>query len=150
MSTAAKAAGMKKTGAGRKTAITRNRKAAGEDKRADAVRKKASKPRTEEPTKAAEPIPSADEAKSFGEEAFSMMGARGSKIIEHLLERAMKGDMKSAQMLLSLANKEAEVKEALRHGPLRSQALAWAAELPWQDEVDPKQAETGGGSREAG
>jgi len=150
MSTPAKAAGMKKAEAGRKRAIKGIRKAAGEDERAEAVRKRASKPRTEEPTNAAEPVPSADESNSLGEEAFSMMGARGSKIIEHLLERAMKGDMKSAQMLVSLANKEAEAKETLRHGPLRSQALAWAAELPWQDEVDPKQAETGRGSREAG
>ena len=78
-----------------------------------------------------------------------MMGARGSKIIEQLLVQAMKGDMKSAQMLVSLADKEAEAKEALRHGPLRSQALAWAAELPWQDEEDQKQTETGGESREA-
>jgi len=150
MATPVKAAEIKKAGAGSKKATAGNRKAAGEEKKAPAVSKKASKSRTKEPRRTGEPIPNTIEVKSLGEEAFSVMGAQASKIIERLLMQAMKGDMKSAQMLVNLANKEAEAKEALRHGPLRSQALAWAAELPWQDEVDPKQGETGGGSREAG
>ena len=77
------------------------------------------------------------------------MGAQSWAIIERLMVQATKGDTKSAQMLVSLASKEADAKEALRHGPLRSQALAWAAELPWEDEEDQKQTEAGGESREA-
>ena len=143
MATPEKAAEVKKAGAGSMKATAGNRKAAG-------VRKKASKTGTEEHTKSDKPGPNTVDAKSLGEEAFSVMGAQASKIIERLLVRMMQGDMKSAEMLVMLANKEAVAKEALRHGPPRSQALAWAAELPWQDEVDPKQAEVSGGSRESG
>jgi hypothetical protein len=150
MGTPVKAAGIKKAGAGCKKATAGNGKEAGKKKKAAAVRKKASRPRIKEPTRTDKSSSNTNEGKSLGEEAFSVMGAQASKIIERLLMQAMKGDMKSAQMLLNLANKEGEAKEALRHGPLRSQALAWAAELPWQDEVDPKQGETGSGSREAG
>jgi hypothetical protein len=88
-----------------------------------------------------------DEA-SMGGEAHSVMGSRTSLIVENLLERTMRGDGKSAQMLQGLANKESEAKEVLKHGPLRSQALAWAAEPPWQDELDAETVETGGGSPE--
>ena len=77
-----------------------------------------------------------------------MMGTLSSKILEHLVTQTIKGDMKSRQFLSDMAKKEAEAKEEFDHGPLRSQALAWAAEPPWQDVVDPKQAETCGGSRE--
>jgi hypothetical protein len=86
---------------------------------------------------------------SMGGEAHSVMGSRTSLIVENLLGRTMRGDGKSARMLQGLANKESEAKEVLKHGPLRSQALAWAAEPPWQDELDAETAETGSGSREA-
>jgi hypothetical protein len=64
------------------------------------------------------------------------------------MKRALKGDAKSTNILAELAKQEAEAKEALGHGPLRSQALEWAAEPPWQDELDAEKAETGHGSRE--
>ncbi len=82
-------------------------------------------------------------------EAHEAIGKESSTIVECLMVKAKKGDTKSAQILVELAKREAEAKEALDHGPLRSQALAWAAEPQWQDEVDPEKAETGGGSREA-
>jgi len=69
------------------------------------------------------------------------MGSQAWAIIERLVIQAMKGDVKSAHMLVGLAKKEEDAKEVLRHGPLRSQALAWAAELPWQEETVPEPAE---------
>ena len=86
---------------------------------------------------------------SIGGEAQNVMGTRTSSIVGSLLERTMRGDAKSAQMLVGLSDKEAEAMEVLEHGPLRSQALAWAAEPQWQDEVDSETAETGSGSRES-
>ena len=141
MATPANAAGIKKAGAGSTQATAGNRKAPGADQGAAAFRKKASKPRTEEPPGTAKPSACTDDEKSLGEEAASAMVARAWSIIERLVVQAMKGDMKSAQMLLDLAGKEGEAREALRHGPLRSQALLWAAELPWVDDLDLKQAE---------
>ena len=90
-----------------------------------------------------------DEDRSLSEEAHTVMGRLSHVIVEHLLVRANQGDMKSAQMLVELAKEEAEAKEVLERGPHRSQALAWAAEPPWQDEVDGEKAETWSGSREA-
>jgi hypothetical protein len=149
MATPTKAAGIKKAGARSTKATAGNRKAAGEGKKETAFGKKASKQKTEEPTRTDKQSLITDEEKSLGEEAVSVMGAQASKIIERLLVQMMKGDMKSAQMLVDIAKKEGEAREALRHGPLRSQALTWASELPWLDDVEPKQAETGSGSREA-
>ena len=79
------------------------------------------------------------------------MGSRRSKIIEQLLGRSMQGDSKSSQFLAKLADKEGVAMEALLHGPLRSQALAWAEEPAWEDEGGPEHVETeaGSGSEEA-
>ena len=113
------------------------------------ARKKARKPRTKKPEDTDSSGAGTDKGKSLSEEVLTAMGAESPEIVEHLMLRAKRGDRKSAQMLVKLAKKEAEAKEALQHGPLRSQALAWAAEPPWQDEVNEDTAETGSGSREA-
>jgi hypothetical protein len=111
--------------------------------------KRESKPRAEEPTETNETETIAEESTSLSEEALKVMGSQSAKIAEQLLEQTIKGQKKGAQMLSKLAKKEAEAKEALDHGPLRSQALAWAAEPQWQDEAEDENAETGSGSREA-
>jgi hypothetical protein len=136
MATPTKATGIKRAGA-------ESEIAAAEDRKAATVRKKASKSGIEERTRTDKSQANPPEVKSLGEEAFDVMAKLASKLVERLLTEAMKGNMKSAEMLVKLAFKEGEAQEALRHGPLRSQALAWAAEQPWQDEVDPKQAESG-------
>jgi hypothetical protein len=112
-------------------------------------RKKASKPRTKKPEGARKAGSRTKKEKSVNAEAHFVVGSRLSTIVEHLLGRSMTGDTKSAQLLVGMADKEAEAKEALRHGPLRSQALAWAAEPEWQDEMDMEKAETSSGGREA-
>lgn len=91
----------------------------------------------------------ADKKKSLSEEAHSAVGAESSAIVEHLMERAKRGDRKSAQVLVELAKREAEAKEAALHGPLRSQALSWAAEPQWEDELNEEKAETRSISEEA-
>lgn len=133
MATETKAAGAKKPGAGTTKAT---------------ARKKRSQPRTKKAEDTESSEPGLDMKKSLCEEAHTTMGSESSSIIEHLLARAKRGDMKSAAMLVELAKNETRAKEALKHLPLRSQALLWAAEPPWQDEVDRDKAETGSGSRE--
>jgi len=128
---------------------TGTRGGAGETKRAVSGKKKASKRGTGGPTKAENSESGTCKEKRLGEEAHNVMGSRTSTIVEHLIGRTRAGDKKSAEMLKDLAEKEAEAKEALEHGPLRSQALAWEAEPQWQDPVDPENAETDCGSREA-
>ena len=124
-----------------------NRAEAG--KRKPAASKKERKPRTKNPEEADNSGAITDEDRSLSEEAHTVMGRLSHVIVEHLLVRANQGDMKSAQMLVELAKEEAEAKEVLERGPHRSQALAWAAEPPWQDEDDGEKAETWSGSREA-
>jgi hypothetical protein len=82
------------------------------------------------------------------EEAHKAMGGLSSTIVLQWLTKTMKGDKTSTHLLTDLAKKEAEAKEALEHGPLRSQALEWAAEPQWQEEMDGDKAETSGGSLE--
>jgi len=112
-------------------------------------RKRASKPREKKLKGADNPGATADDESGLSTEALTVVGSRASRIVEQMLFGIVRGDSKTAQMLVELAKTESEAKEALRHGPLRSQALAWAAEPQWQDEVNPEQAETVGGSREA-
>jgi len=140
MTTGAEATEKKKAAAGKK---------AGAGKRTSKpAREKRSKPRTGKSRGPEQPEPDEDDGKGLNQEALGVMGDRGSKLAEELMKRAMRGDPKSTNMLAELAKKEADVMEALERGPLRSQALAWAAEPPWQDELDEEKAETGIGVRE--
>jgi hypothetical protein len=108
------------------------------------------KPRTEKATKPEDAAFRKNKEKNLGKEAHSVMDEQVSKIVEHLLGQTIKGKVKSAHMLVKLAKKEANAKEALKRGPLRSQVLAWAAEPQWQDNVDGEKAELGTESQEAG
>lgn len=53
-----------------------------------------------------------------------------------LLDKARGGDMPSLRLLVSLAEHHKPKEKVVDHGPLRSQALAWAAEPEW---VDPEE-----------
>jgi hypothetical protein len=52
------------------------------------------------------------------------------KLADKLLEKATSGDLKTIRLVVSLAEQH-EAKEP-DPGPLRSQALAWAMEPPWE------------------
>jgi hypothetical protein len=134
MATEAKVAGAKKAEAGKRKAT---------------ARKRASKRGTKKPEDTETSRPSKRNGRSLTEEALIATGAQSSTMVERLMMQTMMGDAKSAHLLADLAQKEAEAKEVLDHGPLKSQALAWAAEPQWQDVVGPEQAETCDGSREA-
>ena len=110
--------------------------------------KKTSKPRTGKPTETSESGSKKSDGKGLDREAFGALGARDSKVAEELMKRAMRGDPKSTNILAEMAKKEDEEKEALEHGPLRSQAMEWAAEPPWQGELETGKGETGSGGRE--
>ena len=134
MATEAKAAGTKRNNAGKAKATSR---------------KKESKARTTQPEDMEGSEPGTGENTSLREEALIVAGSQSSSVVERLMVQVMRGDAKSTQMLAKLAKKEAEAKQALKHGPLRSQALAFAAEPQWQDEMNEEKAESSGGSQEA-
>ncbi len=113
-----------------------------------AKRKNASKPRTKKREDTDSPV-STHKKKGLSEEALEMMCSESSELVEHFWARAKRGDIRSAQMLVELAKNETKAKEALKHLPLRSQALAWAAEPQWQDDADGETAENWNGSKEA-
>jgi len=87
--------------------------------------------------------------RSSGKEAHHLMGCLSGAIVGQLAMRSKQGDPTCAKALVGMADKEALARKASDHGPLRSQALAWAAEPPWQEEIDQQAAETVNGSREA-
>jgi hypothetical protein len=133
---------------GKKQAGAGTRKATGGTKKAVPGKKTASKSRSKGRTKAQDSGSDTGMEQSLGHEAHTVMRAQASKIAGDLLRRSMLGNLKSAQMLVGLSETEAEAKEALDHGPLRSQALEWAAEPQWQDEVDAEKAEAVSASEE--
>jgi hypothetical protein len=53
-----------------------------------------------------------------------------------LLNKARSGDMQSLRLLVSLAGQHKPKEKVIDPGPLRSQALAWAAEAEWVDPVE--------------
>jgi hypothetical protein len=119
--------------------------------RKGARKKKASQPAIEEATEAGNPEPDTGEQKRLGQEAHRVMRLRFSMMVERLVGRTLMGDQRSSNHLVKLSDKEAkeaEAKAALDHGPRRSQALIWASEPAWQEEVDQETAETDYGSRE--
>ena len=72
------------------------------------------KPKTEKATKPEDAVSRKNKEKNLGKEAHSVMDEQVSKIVETLLGQTMKGKVKSAQMLVKLAKKESNAKEALR------------------------------------
>jgi hypothetical protein len=95
-----------------------------------------------------QPLTSVDEDRSASAEAHTLMGQWSSKVVASLMDQMAKGDRKSAQLLVELAKTEAAAKEALEHGPLRSQALLWAAEPPWEGDWPGETEYPGGGGPE--
>jgi hypothetical protein len=62
-----------------------------------------------------------------------------------LLAKAREGDLASLRLLVSLAENHKPKEPVVDPGPLRSQALLWAAEPQW---VDPEEEELKGEDRE--
>jgi hypothetical protein len=72
----------------------------------------------------------------------------GKGIADSLLQGALKGNVSSTKLLLSLAESEQEQEAAGKSRYGRSTAQALAAEPQWQDLVPEAGAKTQGGSRE--
>jgi len=87
-------------------------------------------------------------AKILREAAGKAVDKNGKEIAESLLQGALKGNVSSTKLLLSLADLEQAQGDAgkSRHGWSTAQALA--AEPQWQEPVTEASAETTGGGRE--
>jgi hypothetical protein len=87
-------------------------------------------------------------AKILREAAGKAVNEKGKEIAESLLKGALKGNVSSAKLWLSLADLKQEQEDAgkRRHGWSTAQALA--AEPQWQEPEAEASAETTGGSRE--
>ncbi len=86
--------------------------------------------------------------KILREAAGKAVDENGKKIAQSLLKGALKGNVSSTKLLLSLAELEREQEDAgkSRHG--WSTALALGSEPQWQEPASEASAETAGGSRE--
>jgi hypothetical protein len=87
-------------------------------------------------------------AKILRDAAGKAVNENGKKIAQSLLQGALKGNVSSTKLLLSLADLEQAQGDAgkSRHGWSTAQALA--AEPQWQEPVTEASAETTGGGRE--
>jgi hypothetical protein len=86
---------------------------------------------------------------SLREAAGQKVEQHSEEIAESLYQRAVDGDLKSAQLLISLAELHPDGEETETSRPIWSSAMQLAAEPRWGGELTEEAAGTGAGSLES-
>ena len=87
-------------------------------------------------------------AKVLRRAACEVVGQKRAVFVKSLMERAIKGDLNSAKLLLEIADPQAKKERPKRAREVQSAAMGLAVEPEWQDPLGEAGAELEAGSRE--